>query len=325
MANFAWNFFPVLWCISREFFTLRAAERSISNLSLIDRIEIRGQVQLAVRTMRKAQRTRTAALRIQLARTALRGLIEAVAAARLKSRSPTPVDWPGFARAIQAIAELPQIGRYEEALRLVVGAGHVPMLANRHFLLMSDLFAYLEEVHTETRTPRAFRLARVLRASCIFAALLCCSWVVITPRNLARDKSVSSSSLCSDMPAAPIGAPRLSRVVDGIQFEVRRAACTEKELAPWFTVDLGSPHSIKSIVIYPRTDGFWYVDEPPFVVQLSQDNEHFRTEETRTVPFAPDAPWRVVVQDKIARYVRFAGGADKQQQLIVNEIEVYGR
>ena len=216
------------------------------------------------------------------------------------------------------------MGKHEEALRVVVGAEYVPMLANRQYALMSDLFAYLEE-HTETRTPRAFQLARVLRVSGIFAALLCCSWVVIVPRNLARGKSVSSSSLCSDMPTPPVGASKLSRVVDGIRFEARRAACTEKELAPWFTVDLGAPHSIKSIIIYPRTDGNWYLEEPPYLIQLSQDNKHFETEETRIVPFAPDAPWRVEVRNKIARYVRFAGAGNKQQQLFVSEIEVYGR
>ena len=96
MANLAWNCFSKLWGVTREFLTLGAAERSISKLSLIDRIEIRDQAQLAVQTMREAQRTKTLTLRIQLARTALRQLIEAAAAARLKARSATPVDWPEF-------------------------------------------------------------------------------------------------------------------------------------------------------------------------------------------------------------------------------------
>jgi len=310
---------------AREFFTLADAERKLSHLSLTDRIEIRNAVQEAVQGMREAERTKVPARRFQLARISLQQLIVATAFAELKARSPIPLDWPDLAQAIHVVAELPGLRRHQTALACVTGAAYMAILAERQFRLMANLFGYLE-AQVDTRTTRDFQLNRTSRIAGLCALLFCGGWVIVTPRNVALGKQVSTSSSCGDIPAPPLGEPKLSRVVDGNRFEARYAACTGKDVAPWISIDLGSPLSISEVVIYPRTDSYWIIDELlPTQIQFSLDGEHFVTKGTRTMPITPDIPWRLKVRNQKARYIRYIGGSDKPQQLLVSEIEVYGR
>ena len=310
--------------IAGEFFTQADAERKLSHLSIVDRIEIRSAVQEAVRGMREAEHTRVPARRVQLARMSLEQLIVATATAVLKARSSIPIDWPDLAQAIRVVAELPAFSRHQSALSCVVGANYVTILAERQFELMADFFGYLE-AQIDTRTARDFQLSRASRVAGLCVLLFCGGWVIVTPRNVALGKQVRASSLCGDMPAPPVGEPKLFRVVDGNRFEARYAACTGKDVAPWISIDLGSPRSISEVVIFPRTDSYWMIDELlPTQIQLSLDGEHFKTEGTRTMPITPDIPWRLKVRNQKARYVRYIGGSNKPQELLVSEIEVYG-
>jgi hypothetical protein len=274
--------------------------------------------------MREAERSRLPQLRIHLAKHALERLIVATATARLKTRSASPVDWPDFEEAINLVAELPGIGPHESAIAYVRGVELLPMLKDRQYGQLADLFAFLEK-EIDTRTHRDFRAARWLRASALGFLLVCCGWVVVSPTNLAYGKYVTISSTCSDLPAPPLGSPKLGRAVDGVRHEHQFAICTNKLRDPWITVDLGMSYSIREVVVYGRSDGYWGVDDTPVRIRLSLDNEHFQDEQTRSVPFTCDFPWRLKVGGTKARFVQLTAATNLPKQLIINEIEVYGR
>jgi hypothetical protein len=308
----------------REFFSLKSAERRISLLSLADRIDIRIEIESATGLMREAERHRLSERRAELAKQALQRLIVATAAARLKMSSSIPVEWPDFAEAFNILADLPGLDRHNSVLAYVRGNTLPPVLNDPRFARLADLFAFLER-QVDTRTPRDFRVMRWLRAGALVLLLVCCGWFVISPTNLARGKYVTSSSQCGDIPAPPLGSPQLARAVDGVRSEKRFAVCTNREQEPWITIDLGALYSIQKVVVYPRSDGFWGIDDVPIRIRLSRDDEHFSDVGKRKVPMASDFPWHLKVGGKKARYVQLTAATQQPQQLIINEIEVYGR
>jgi hypothetical protein len=308
----------------REFFTLGQAERSLARLPLYDRIEMREAIRVAIQVMREAERTRVVAARSCLAKQALERLVVAIARAQLTMRDEIPVDWPDTETAIRIVSDLPQLACHASALAFVGTRESVPLLDDSQFELVADFFALLERL-ADTRTERDFRATRWFRASSAALLLIAGGWIAYRPCNLARGKVVSASSLCGDMPAAPLGARQLVRVVDGVRRELRYAACTNSELHPWLTVDLGAIYDIKEVVVYPRTDGKWGQADVPVQIRMSLDNKDFQVKGQQTVPYTFDYPWQLPLRSTRARFVQLRGSSEDTQQLYVNEFEVYGR
>jgi hypothetical protein len=314
--------FARIWAILREFFWLGGAERKISHLSLADRIEIRNEVRKAVQTMREAEQTNDAEVRLHLSRLAFERMVVATAVALPITRAE---DWPDLDQAVRIVAELPGLSQHDLSLALAPASGveQSSLLARRKYALVTRLFAYLEE-QIDTRTDRDFLLIRGLRVIGFLALLLCCGWVVTKPSNLARGKPVSMSSICSGTPPAPLAAPRLARVVDGIRREPSFAACTETENNPWIMVDLGEPHSVQEVLVYPQYGGYWGVDDLPVLLQVSADGNNFRPVGHQSIPTTYEFPWQLKMHESGVRYVRLAGGSKSPQHIYVSEIEVYG-
>lgn len=182
------------------------------------------------------------------------------------------------------------------------------------------------------RERRLERLAPLLAAGLALSAL---AYVGLRPKNLALGKSVSMSSMCPVMPPARYAQERAGRVVDGVTLEPSEvtsawrwtifAACTNQEIHPWLSVDLGRAHEISEVVVYNRSDCCWGVDDTPLSVQLSGDNQTFETVATRATPFTAEFPWRVSLSGQRARYVRLYNAASTPKSIVVSELEVYGR
>jgi len=305
----------------REFFTLRSEERRARQLSDFDRTEIRGEIERAVDTMREAEQAGVSFVRARLARQAATQVIIAVAAAQQLASDPRREEWPNLEQAIVELSSLPGWNSQRPALALLPGSD---TLTDAEFRLLADLFAYVERL-VDLRSPRDFWVARWTRRVGLLLLVLGGSWFALKPPNLARGKMVTSSSICGDMPDADRGLSRLSRVVDGVRRENSHAVCTHAEKKPWITVDLGAPHSLSKIVVYPQSDGAWSNTDEPLQLRVSLDNEHFEVVGERAELFTPDFPWSLELPRTRAQYVQLLGVRRTAQKLILNEIEVYGR
>jgi len=171
------------------------------------------------------------------------------------------------------------------------------------------------------------------------AVLLVLASVWLAPRNLALGRTVTASSICGATPAPPaVGRrlpDRLGRLVDGVKVEGAMsrvewahgsfAACTELEVHPWITVDLGGDHAIDEVVVYNRADCCWGVDDIPIEIQISGDNRTFVRVASRTQPFTDDFPWRASFATRRGRYVRLYNPVNLPKNLVLAEIEVHGR
>jgi hypothetical protein len=202
-------------------------------------------------------------------------------------------------------------------------------------------FAGLVELHEWTaalldlRSDRETQLLRASRWGVLGAALVCAAWALLGTKNLARGKPVTASSVCRYTPDAPLGKDRLSRVVDGIRAEGRIAhgewvhgtfaLCTDTQVHPWVTVDLGAVRKLHEVVVYNRSDCCWGLDDIPLELQVSVDNQTFTTVATTKNPFMDDFPWRVRLRRRPARYVRIYNPSDTPKNIVINELEAYGR
>ena len=145
------------------------------------------------------------------------------------------------------------------------------------------------------------------------------------PRNLALGRHVFASSVCAYTPAPKYRSDRFYRLVDGERIEATFAACTEVQVHPWITVDLGSPRSIDDVVLHARSDCCWGIDDVPLSVQLSDDSVRYTTVATRRDPFTDDFPWKAKIGGTRARYVRIHRDANTPGSIVLSEVEVHGR
>jgi len=274
--------------------------------------------------MRESERADTAAMRVQLAQGAVRELVVAVGAAKLKLQSGAPTDWPDPQQAKEIILALPMSGRHRQAVFCAFDSFPGIYLAEQEFRKLAELFAFLE-AEVDLRTHRELWLTRILRLATFAGAALCLGWYIATPRNIALDKRVTSSSSCPQAATARVAQPKMGRAVDGIRYDAPFAACTEKEVHPWIQVDLGTMHSIAEVDIYGRTDGNSAMDEIPAAIQVSLDGEKYETVGTTSLPLVIDLPWRFKVPARKARFVRLTSGSQRPQQFFIAEFEVYDR
>ena len=115
----------------------------------------------------------------------------------------------------------------------------------------------------EVRTRRRIRFSRWLRlgflALTLMAALTGLALWLFLPRNLARGRPVTASSVRPGTPA-PAG------LVDGSVTDTF-GAHTETDGKAWFTIDLGEPHRLSRVVVYNRGDGY-FSEMLPLVIEL---------------------------------------------------------
>ncbi len=180
---------------------------------------------------------------------------------------------------------------------------------------------------------RRFR-RRLLRLGAVVAVVLV-AYAAIKDKNLALHRPVTASSIGGFTPEALPGKGRLERLVDGERVEHWMVGVlvghgmygggTERQLHPWITIDLGRVHKINEVVVYNRSDCCWGVADVPVALQLSNDNRTFVTVATRQTEFDDDFPWRQAVGGRRARYVRLWSPSETPKELVLSEIEVYGR
>lgn len=187
----------------------------------------------------------------------------------------------------------------------------------------------------DVRSARQVRVERWALRGVLAAAILAALWAFARDKNLALHRPVTASSICGLTPAPALGKPPLSRVVDGVEVENGLASimsahgtfavCTEVQSHPWIAVDLGAPRTIRKVEVYNRADCCWGMDDIPLALQISLDNQTFKTVATRTHPFTDDFPWRVKVSGEKARFVRLWNPSEAPKNIVISELKVYGR
>jgi hypothetical protein len=303
----------------REFFLLEVAARRLAARSDELRRRLRDDVETAARTMLAAERVRSSELRLELAERALRTLIPAVAAAHESDAA----GWPSLDAAIAHVASMPGAARHARALdHLKCSAGLSP--ASAAYEPLARAFAWLE-ARVDTRSARELWIARGLRPAAVIVALVLLGWQTFGARNLAPRSTLTASSDCGTAPPPALGKGPLSRLVDGRRHEASYAMCTRLEQEPWVTLDLGRARRIDEIALYSRSDCCWGRHDLPISVQLSLDNQEFATVATRSTPFSAVFPWRLDIDHTRARYVRLFSSSQKPVEIVLNELEVYGR
>lgn len=187
----------------------------------------------------------------------------------------------------------------------------------------------------DLRSERERRLRRRLVLAGAIAAVVLAGYAILKDRNLALDKTVTASSIGPYTPVPPPGKDRLSRLVDGVRIERTaigvewahgtHAGGTERQLHPWITIDLGRIRKINQVVVYNRSDCCWGLADVPVALQLSNDNQTFVTVATRAEEYSDEFPWKQPVGGRRARFVRLWSPSESPKELVLSEIEVYGR
>jgi F5/8 type C domain len=281
---------------------------------------IRGKVERAVETMRTAERSGNAELRLQLARQGTLELVAAYALSKTDDRAlPESIE-----KSLALVEAVPNAAtRHALAIARLKSGAPGALAETLEYDTLVRFFIWLE-ARVETRTAREIRVTRWLGRAALALGVALASYLLFGPKNLARGAHVTASSTCSLTPEPELGRERLSRVVDGRLRELSFAVCTETEQNPWVTLDLGLAHRIDRVVVYPRNDCCYGEDELPLELQLSQDDVSFDTVGTRSVPAVLEFPWRFSTGGREARYVRITVGSAEPRHVVLSEVEVYG-
>lgn len=189
---------------------------------------------------------------------------------------------------------------------------------------LSELFAWTNEL-VDIRAPRQKRVLLWAGRSSLGFAVLFGFWLALRPQNLALGREVTASSICHHTRPPPYSKKRLHRVVDGVVRESNFAMCTNIEVHPWIQVDLEKDRTITSVVVHTRSDCCWGFEAVPLSIQLSTDGEHFETVAVRKDFIVVDFPWKARLPSKTARYVRLTNESEQPRDIVIGELEVYGR
>lgn len=183
----------------------------------------------------------------------------------------------------------------------------------------SELRKFGEAVHwlagqLELRTPFEIGLRQAQRVSVALVVLGVLAWgsgaTLFHPQNLARHKSVQSSSAAYD--TRPSGA------VDGIRYG-QLGFHSGSEHAPWLVVDLERVTAVREVRVYGRAD-CCFDQSVPLALETSNDGVTFNEVARRTKPFTQYEPWIVRLATS-ARFVRLR--THRQSVLVLSELEIY--
>jgi len=130
---------------------------------------------------------------------------------------------------------------------------------------------------------------------------------IVTPRNVARGKRVTASSVRFGSPQALVNG-----AIEWGTFGLHTGAGSE-----WATIDLGRFYSLASADIYGRGDGRLDFNLP-LRVDLSDDGVNFRPAGACKEIFTQATPCTVNLAHQRARYVRVAAN-----EVVLSEVEVY--
>jgi hypothetical protein len=184
----------------------------------------------------------------------------------------------------------------------------------------------------EPRSPAQLRRSRIFRLALAAAVVLGTVVALIglglrklvAPKNLAYGKTVQLSSRrpSCGTPAAE-GLPG-SGLVDGNKSGAYDI-CTNSEVNPWATIDLGQTHSVTQVKIFNRDDCCWGQYDLPAVLELSIDGAAYVEIGRQSAAYTASKPWVVPVENKQARYVRIRVDSPHPKELVLTEVEVFGK
>lgn len=283
------------------------------------RLAVRAAVERTRADFARAKNEADPVRREELGSAALSELLQVIG--RGDAEEPATGD---LGRGIELVdASLPE-GAMKRALGELREGARANAQTDPGFRTLSELFLWAAEL-VDTRTERERKLEPLLQRAALGAFVVACAWAVLAPHNVSKGGEVTASSICPVTPGAPYARSRLYRVVDGVQNEATFAICTKSEVHPWVQVDLGKERSVSRVVVYNRTDCCWGVDDTPLSVQVSTDGQNFKTVATRSELIMVNFPWSASFSSTPARYVRITNEANAVKNIVINEIEVYGR
>jgi hypothetical protein len=184
----------------------------------------------------------------------------------------------------------------------------------------------------EPRSPAQLRRSRILRLIVTAAVLLGAVLALVgfgvrkafAPKNLAFGKTVQlSSRRPSCGTPSPEGLPG-SGLVDGNKSGAYDI-CTNSEVNPWAVIDLGQSHTVTQVKIFNRDDCCWGLYDLPTVLELSMDGQAYVEVGRQSASYTASKPWVVPIDNKQARYVRLRVDSPQPKELVLTEVEVFGK
>ena len=282
------------------------------------RLRVRAELERIAADFESAQAEADPARRGALANRALRCLWEVIGRADREEPATDPLS-AGIARVRATLPE----GPLRLALERNAQADRVAPRVTE-FRATSELFLWTLAL-VDLRSERQRWLEPWLCRGPLAVVLLLAIRLLAGPHQISLGRGVTASSICAHTPDAPYARPRLDRVVDGVESEARLAVCTDNEVHPWIQVDLGEIRVVTRVLVHGRSDCCWGLDDTPLSIQVSDDGERFRTVAVREELIMVDFPWRASIPSTPARYVRIANESNEIKNIVINEIEIYGR
>lgn len=184
----------------------------------------------------------------------------------------------------------------------------------------------------EPRSTAQLRRSRILRlvltaVTVLGAVLLLIGFgirTIVAPKNLAFGKPVQ---LSSRRPAcgtpSPEGLPG-SGLVDGNKSGAYDI-CTNSEVNPWAVIDLGQTRAVTQVKVFNRDDCCWGLYDLPTVLELSMDGAAYVEVGRQSASYTAAKPWIVPIDNKQARFVRLRVDSPQPKELVLTEVEVFGK
>jgi hypothetical protein len=228
---------------------------------------------------------------------------------------------PPLAEALKLVADPVRQKGIGEALHQVIAASsHLPddPPGEAHALrvLLEAMEAVTGAAREAAQAPslRDVLVARWLRVTASALVVLGLSTALIewiqAPRNVARGKNISASSVALGRPEA---------LVNGA-IEWGRFAFTTERTPSYVTIDLGKPYELVEARIYNRGDS--YLDQQvPLDIEFSVDGSSYSKAGRCTEFFTQTTPCTVSLHGFRARHVRVS----RPGEIALTEIEVFGR
>jgi hypothetical protein len=185
----------------------------------------------------------------------------------------------------------------------------------------------------ESRTLAEIKLSRALRLALVGLAIFACAaglvtWVfskVSTGKNLARGKPAQTSSR---RPYCPGTSGELGLAPSGLVDDATSGMfdiCTKTEVSPWAMVDLGEVHALSKAEVYNRNDCCWGQYDLPQVLEISLDGTTFTEVARQTTVYTGSDPWKAALGGRPARFIRVRVDAKEPRELVLTELQVFGR
>jgi hypothetical protein len=224
--------------------------------------------------------------------------------------APPPLDPAGFFSTLPLASTVPG----KDALLLLrepqVLAGLGVRRATRALGVLDRVAASVVSAlfpATETEARRLRLRRRIETVLLLGVALAFANRALLGPRNVARGKPVTASSVRMGSPQALVNG-----AIEWGIFGLHTNSGAE-----WATIDLERFYSLASAEIYARGDG--RLDSNlPLQVELSDDGVKFRPAGSCKEIFTQATPCVVSLKRQRARYVRVAG-----YEVVLSEVEVY--